>query len=89
MIVIRYVKMSSIYVSSIVISVIYLLVRFIEMRFVNKDVIPLKLLARDTLFVFFSVIAGYFVADQIGPLLEDGATILKESPAVFVGNPEF
>ena len=86
---VRYVKMSSIYVSSVVISVVYLIVRFIEMRFVNKDVIPLKLLARDTLFVFFSVIAGYFVADQLGPLVDEGTNIMKESPAVFVGNPEF
>ena len=74
---------------SIAISIVYLIVRFIEMRFVNKDSIPLKLLFRDTLFVFFSVIAGQFLAQQLSFTFDETMAGGSSSPAVFTDNPEF
>jgi hypothetical protein len=74
---------------AIAISIVYLVVRFIEMRFVNKDSIPLKLLFRDTLFVFFSVIAGQFVVQQLSSAFDDNMSGGSSSPAVFTDNPEF
>ena len=74
---------------AIAISIVYLVVRFIEMRFVNKDSIPLKLLFRDTLFVFFSVIAGQFVLQQLSSVLDDNMSGGSSPPAVFTDNPEF
>lgn len=74
---------------AIAISIVYLVVRFIEMRFVNKDSIPLKLLFRDTLFVFFSVIAGQFVVQQLSSTFDDNISGGSSSPTVFTDNPEF
>lgn len=74
---------------AIAISIVYLVVRFIEMRFVNKDSIPLKLLFRDTLFVFFSVIAGQFVVQQLSSTFDVNISGGSSSPTVFTDNPEF
>jgi hypothetical protein len=57
------------------------------MRFIEKESKPLKLLIKDALFVYFSVLLGSFVLDQIKPLQISGDEI--RSPQVFTGNPEF
>ena len=53
-------------IAGLAISVCYLLFKFIEMRFVLKENKPLKLLARDTVLVYLSVLLGNFVISQIG-----------------------
>jgi len=80
--------MDNIFIIATVISVIFLISKFIEMRFVDNENKPLKLLVRDTLLVYFSVIFGYFIMEQIKPVLEiagEGIT----TPQVFTDNPEF
>ena len=80
--------MDNIFIIATVISVIFLITKFIEMRFVDSESKPLKLLIRDTLLVYFSVIFGHFIMEQIKPVLEISGEALS-SPQVFTDNPEF
>jgi hypothetical protein len=80
--------MDNIFIIATVISVIFLITKFIEMRFVDSESKPLKLLIRDTLLVYFSVIFGYFIMDQLKPVLEIAGESVS-TPQVFTDNPEF
>ena len=71
-----------------IISFVYLLVKFLEMRFVDKESKPVKILIRDSLLVYFSVIAGNFVIDQLKPIIQEGGDVTV-SQAVFTDNPGF
>jgi hypothetical protein len=78
--------MQNIFVIAAVISVIYFIVKFIEMRVVDKESKPLKLLIRDALLVYFSVIVGNFIIEQLHPVIHDSGTT---NPTVFTDNPNF
>ena len=80
--------MDNIFIIATVISVIFLISKFIEMRFVDNESKPLKLLIRDTLLVYFSVIVGYFIIEQLKPVLEIAGEAVT-TPQVFTDNPEF
>jgi hypothetical protein len=80
--------MDNIFIFSGVISAIFLIVKFFEMRFVEKENKPLKFLIRDTLLVYFSVISGYFIMEQLKPVLETASETIS-APQVFTDNPEF
>ena len=80
--------MDNIFLNAGIIAVVYLLVRFAEMRIVLKESKPLKLLIRDTLLVYFSVIFGYFIMEQLKPVLEIAGEAVS-TPQVFTDNPEF
>ena len=77
---------SNIFIIASAVSIIFLIVKFIEMRFIEKENKPLKFLIRDTLVVYFSVVIGYFIVNQIHPIIEGGSI---SSPTVFTDNPEF
>lgn len=79
--------MDNIFLVAAVISIIFFIVKFIEMRFIEKENKPLKYLIRDSLLVYFSVITGNFVIEQIQPMMEGGT--VNNSPAVFTDNPNF
>ena len=81
---IKYCKMDNIFVVAAVISAIFLISKFIEMRFVDKESKPLKLLIRDTVIVYFSVISGNFIIEQLSPVMQKGGVT-----PVFTDNPEF
>ncbi len=76
---------SSIFVIGIAISSIYLIGKFIEMRFILKENKPLKVLFRDTLLVYVSVILGSFILEQIS----DGTMSGGSTPQVFTNDPAF
>ena len=76
--------MDNIFIVASVISVIFLISKFIEMRFVDKESKPLKLLIRDTVIVYFSVISGNFIFEQLSPVMQKGGVT-----QVFTDNPEF
>ena len=59
------------------------------MRFVDKESKPLKFLIRDSLLVYFSVIAGNFVIEQLKPVIQEGGEAAVTAPAVFTDNPGF
>jgi hypothetical protein len=72
-----------------IISFVFLIVKFIEMRFIDKENKPLKFLIRDSLLVFFSVVSGLFVIDQLKPVIQEGGEGSIVNPAVFTDNPGF
>jgi hypothetical protein len=80
--------MENIFVTAAIISIIFLISKFIEMRFIEKENKPLKLLIRDSLLVYFSVVFGYFILGQINPLLKGGSVGNVTTP-VFTDNPGF
>lgn len=80
--------MNNIFIIAAVVSVTFLITKFLEMRFIEKESKPLKVLIRDALLVYFSVVSGYFVLGQIDPLLHGGATGSIQTP-VFTGDPGF
>ena len=80
--------MDNIFIIATVISIIFLISKFIEMRFVDNERKPLKLLIRDTLLVYFSVISRYYIMKQLRPVLKTASESISE-PKVFTDNPEF
>ena len=72
------------FVGALVIAGIYLLLRFLEMRFVLKENKPLKVLVRDTVLVYLSVLLGNFVISQVGE-----SNITSKLPEVFTNDPGF
>jgi hypothetical protein len=80
--------MNNIFIIAAVVSVTFLITKFLEMRFIEKESKPLKVLIRDALLVYFSVVSGYFIIGQIDPLLHGGARGSTQTP-VFTGDPGF
>ena len=76
--------MDNIYLTGLIISITFLLAKFIEMRIITKENKPLKTIIIDTIFVYFSVIIGYFVLEQFNLKTQN----LTEAP-VFIDNPGF
>ena len=81
--------MANIFIIAGIISTIYFLIKFAEMRMVDKESKPLKFLVRDALLVYFSVLAGNFVAEQLKPIMDEGEDVLKATTSVFTDNPSF
>ena len=79
--------MENIFIIAAIISIIFFIAKFVEMRFLDKEPKPLKLLVRDSLLVYFSVICGYFMLEQIKPAINGGDSGI--STPVFTDNPEF
>jgi hypothetical protein len=77
--------MENIFIIAAIISITFFIVKFIEMRFIEKESKPLKILIRDALLVYFSVIISNFVINQINPVVN---SIQKITP-VFTDNPGF
>ncbi len=74
---------NAIFLTSVCISIVYLLFKFIEMRFILKENKPMKLLFRDTIIVYFSVVIGYLVYNQFNEQTIEKAT------EVFTNAPSF
>jgi heme/copper-type cytochrome/quinol oxidase subunit 3 len=79
--------MASVFVVSGIIAFVFLLAKFLEMRYIEKESKPLKLLIRDTLIVYFSVIVANFVMDQLNNAVESSGG--KKLTPVFTDNPAF
>ena len=78
--------MDNIFIIAAIISVIFMISKFIEMRFIEKETKPVKFLIRDSLLVYFSVVFGDFILEQINPMIQTGGSI---TTPVFTDNPEF
>jgi len=79
--------MNNIFLVAAIISVIFFMAKFLEMRYVDKEPKPLKLLIRDSLLVYVSVVSGYFIFNQLNPVINE--TIIPLAPAAFTDNPPF
>ena len=73
---------------ALIIAIVFLVIKFIEMRFIDKESKPLKLLIRDALLVYLSVVAGYFILEQLKPVIQNGSGTVINTP-VFTDNPGF
>ena len=80
--------MTNTFIVAGIISIVYFLVKFTEMRFVDKESKPLKLLIRDSLLVYFSVIASDFIIGQINPIM-NGIKGGSNATPIFTDNPGF
>tara|TARA_B100001093_G_scaffold488342_1_gene525455 strand:+ start:6841 stop:7071 length:231 start_codon:yes stop_codon:yes gene_type:complete len=76
--------MENIYLTGLIISFTFFVAKFIEMRFILKENKPFKSVVIDTIFVYFSVIIGYFFIEQFTLKTKT----LTEAP-VFVNGPGF
>tara|TARA_B100001758_G_C17810689_1_gene304341 strand:+ start:79 stop:315 length:237 start_codon:yes stop_codon:yes gene_type:complete len=75
----------SIFITAGMVSFVYLIIKYLEMKFILKEVRPMKLLMRDTIIVYLSVVSGSFVVDQF-----NGTTsIMKKVPEIFTNEPAF
>jgi hypothetical protein len=77
--------MENIFFIAAIISITFFIAKFIEMRFIEKESKPLKILIKDALLVYFSVIISNFVINQINPLVNSVQNITP----VFTDNPGF
>tara|TARA_B100001093_G_scaffold513928_1_gene586859 strand:- start:2951 stop:3181 length:231 start_codon:yes stop_codon:yes gene_type:complete len=73
----------SILLNGFIISFLFLIAKFIEMRFITKENVPPKILVRDALLVYASVILAHYILSQ----LNNKQT--KEFVEVFTDNPSF
>jgi hypothetical protein len=87
-VVIYSIKMNTFVIAGII-SFAFFIIKFVEMRFVDKESKPLKFLIRDSLLVYFSVVVGLFVVEQLKPVIQDGGEGVVTNPAVFTDNPGF
>ena len=77
--------MDNIFVIAAVVSIIFFVAKFVEMRFIEKENKPMKLLVRDSLIVYISVVSGYYILEQLKPVMQNGGA----TPIVFTDNPQF
>ena len=75
----------SIFITAGIVSFIYLVIKYLEMKFILKEVKPMKLLIRDTIIVYLSVVSGSFIIDQFS----GSGTIMKKAPEIFTNEPAF
>ena len=78
--------MDNIFIIAGLISFVFFVCKFIEMRFIDKESKPLKFLIRDTLVVYFSVLIGNFILEQLKPAIKEGGA---GPPEVFTDSPDF
>jgi hypothetical protein len=79
--------MDNIFLVALIISFVFFIGKFLEMRYVDKEPKPLKLLVRDTLLVYVSVVFGTFVINQLNQLVNE--TEVPNVPLAFTDNPPF
>lgn len=80
--------MTNIFVSSAIISIIFTIAKIIEMKTIENETKPLKVLLKDSLLVYFSVIISSFLIEQIQQLMNGVASNNAITP-VFTDNPGF
>ena len=79
--------MASIFVISGVIAIVFCVFKFVEMRFIEKETKPVKELVKDSIIVYICVLIGYYILEQLSPLLKDAEKL--SSAEVFTGDPGF
>ena len=76
--------MDNLFINTGIISIVYLLVKFGEMRIILKENKSLKDLIKDTIYVYFSVILGIFIIEQLVP-----KELTSEVTHAFIDAPGF
>ena len=76
--------MDNIFIVAAVISATFFIAKFIEMRFVEKENKPLKLLIRDSLLVYFSVIIANFILEKLKQMLHLFLQIIQDFKFLYI-----
>jgi hypothetical protein len=82
-----YSNMDNIFLAAGIISVIFFISKFLEMQYVDKEPKPLKFLIRDSLLVYISSVLGWFVLDQLKPVINE--IDVNTTPLAFTDNAPF
>lgn len=80
--------MNNIFLVSGFISILYFVFKFLEMRYIDKEAKPIKMLVRDTLVVYISILLGSFILSQFNPIIHEIAET-TQAPMAFTDNPSF
>lgn len=75
----------SVFITAGMISFVYLVIKYLEMKFVLKEVKPMKILLRDTIIVYLSVVSGSFVIEQFS----SSGAVMRKAPEIFTNDPAF
>jgi hypothetical protein len=79
--------MDNIFLVAGIVSVIFFIGKFLEMRYVDQEPKPLKVMVRDSLLVYVSVVLGIFLLGQLEPVIHE--TVVPVEPLAFTDNPPF
>jgi hypothetical protein len=79
----------NIFITAGIISVLFFIIKLSEIKMVLKEDIDLKFLLKDTLIVFFSVVTGTLLVDQLKPMIYENAEKLIKNPPIFTDLPSF
>ena len=76
-------------ITAIIVSFIYVILRIIEIKFINKEELNFILFIKDALIVLCSVIAGFYLTEQIKPMMYENASSIIKAPIIFTDTPNF
>jgi hypothetical protein len=76
------------FITAILISLLYFFFKIIENKILSKDDLKLKIVFKDSLLVFLSVVIGLNLIEQIIPLIYEGSELVT-NPPVFTDTPGF
>jgi hypothetical protein len=79
----------NIFITASVISVLFFIIKMSEIKMILKEDIDLKMVLKDTLIVFFSVVTGTLLIDQLKPMIYENAEKLIKNPPIFTDLPSF
>jgi hypothetical protein len=79
----------NIFITAGIISVLFFIIKLSEIKMVLKEDIDLKFVLKDTLIVFFSVVTGTLLVDQLKPMIYENAEKLIKNPPIFTDLPSF
>ena len=82
-----YFNMDNIFLLAGIISVIFFIGKFLEMRYIDNETKPLKILIRDSLLVYVSVVAGSFILVQLKPVINE--IDISVTPLAFTDDAPF
>jgi hypothetical protein len=74
------------------IAVVYFIVKFLEMRFISGETLPIRVIIRDTSFVYLASIIGLYTLKQFKQsdmIKTVGGGEDKPAAAAFTSNPDF
>ena len=77
--------MDNSFINAGIIAITYLLVKFAEMRLIQKENRPLKELIKDTAVVYFSILLGMYIIEQLIPVGNERRPVTQ----AFIDVPEF
>ena len=75
----------TIFITAGIICFIYLVIKYLEMKFILKEMKPMKILIRDTIIVYLSIVSGSLLVTQFNVT----KNIIKKSPEIFTNEPTF